>query len=195
MKIIGFALFAMSLSVSTVFAETSENSAQLLDVVIGESVTDDQIKCIQEKMVECEIVGLPVETPVQPDVIQSETEKVPGVARRRVNRAGLKSTGKNQIVKLAVPGVPLSEVEQLSACVTAVMVKCNVTDYQINRMEQTAVVSTEDNATETKAVVSETVETPETVTETITVEEIILQELEETTEPVPDTGVPVVEEK
>lgn len=143
MKIFGFALLAMSLSVSAVFAEDTDLPPQLLDVVLGETVTDEQAECIQKTMADCENVGLPVVADAE-----QETEKVPGVARRRVTRAGMKSTGKNQMIKLAVPTVPLSEVEQLAQCVTGVMTKCSVTDYEVVRIETepTEVVPEEENA-------------------------------------------------
>lgn len=162
MKIFGFALLAMSLSASAVFAEDTDLPPQLLDVVLGETVTDEQVECIQKTMADCENVGLPVVA-----AVESEVEKVPGVARRRVTRAGMKSTGKNQMIKLAVPTVPLSEVEQLAQCVTGVMTKCLVTDYEVVRIE-----------TEPTEVVPEESEVPEE-TEVIELDDITVIYTEE----------------
>lgn len=132
MKKFAFALLVIPLSVSFAFAET----AQLLDVVLGESVTEKQMECVQEKMVVCETAGLPVE-----EIVENEVEQERGistVARRRVQRTGLKATGRNELIKLAVPVVPLSEVEQLAECVKGVMKECSLTDYQVNIIEHAA---------------------------------------------------------
>jgi hypothetical protein len=160
MKILGCVLLATLLSSSSVFAEEVP-APQLLDVVLGQTITEEQTKCIQEKMVECETVGLPVKD-AKPQEAENEVEKAPIVSRRRITRQGTSGSGKNQIIKLAVSAVPLSEVEQLTKCVTKVMTACSVTDYQITTVEQAESKTSDQTvvADEVPEVKSEVTETP-----------------------------------